>query len=94
MQGMFYVEAMTEQLTKYINRRLRDDDRIVDWAFYMEGKRTLVVRMDYERNFHSRMQILVDTPYDFDSLKMTFDCYFEEYLKQLNELKRGDKLGI
>lgn len=90
----FYVEDMTQQLTKYINNRLRNDDRIVDWAFYMEGKRTLVVCMDYEWNFHSKMQILVDTPYDFDSLKMIFDCYFDDYLKQLTELKRGEKLEL
>ena len=50
--------------------------------------------MDYEWNFHSKMQILVDTPYDFDSLKMTFDCYFDDYLKQLTELKRGEKLEL
>ena len=91
MQGMFYVESMTEQLTKYINRRLRDDGRIVDWAFYMEGKNTLVVRIDYIANLHSRMQILVDTPYDFESLKTIFDCYFEDYIKELEEIMRGAK---
>ena len=92
MQGMFYVEAMTEQLTEYINNCLRNDDRIVGWAFYMEGKRTLVVRIDYIKNFHSKMQILVDTPYDFESLKMIFDGYFEKYLRELNEQLRGEKL--
>ena len=94
MQGMFYIEAITQQLTKYINNRLRNDDRIVDWAFYMEGKNTLVICMDYEWNFHSKTQILVDTPYDFESLKMIFDSYFDKHLYELEQVMRGEKVDV
>lgn len=86
----FYVEAMTQQLTKYINNRLRNDDRIVDWAFYMEGKNKLVICMDYEWNLHSKTQMIVDAPYDFESLKMMFDSYFDKHLYELGQVMKGE----
>lgn len=88
----FYVEDMTYRLTKYINQRLRDDERIIDWAFYMYGKDSLVVCIDYGCNLHSKMQIMVNSPYDFDAVKMIFECQFEKNLEELTQKMRGEAL--
>ena len=90
----FYVEDMTYRLTKYINQRLRDDERIIDWAFYMYGKDNLVVCIDYGWNLHSKMQIMVNSPYDFDAVKMMFECQFEKNLEELTQKMGGDALEL
>ena len=89
MDVRFEREIYTELLTKYINHSLRNDGCIVDWAFYMESKDILVVRIDYLGDFHSRDMIMITN--DYDALKAEFDYYFEKHLKEWSKLMRGDK---
>lgn len=91
MDDRFEREIYTELLTKYINHSLRNDGRIVDWAFYMESKDILVVRIDYLGDFHSSDMIMITKPYDYDALKEEFNYYFDRHLKEWDKLMRGDK---
>ena len=91
MDGKFYIEHMTYRLTKYINKRLKDDNRIVSWAFYISEENTLVVVIDYIYNYHSRLQIPINESHDFDENRMMFDHYMVNYFHELEALMKGDK---
>lgn len=86
----FETELMMEDLTKYINRRLRHHDLVRDWGFSMtfDGKYGLIVRIDYIGNFHSRDIIIVEDGYELKDLQMAFDFYFGRHLDELHERNR------
>ena len=81
------LDVLTWDLTKYINRRFRDDERIIDWAFYIESD-NLVVVIDYEWNYHSRLMIPINGIYDFDETRMRFDHYMMNYFRELEVLTK------
>ena len=88
MEGSLRVDFMTERITRYINKRLRDDKRIVDWAFYIYEGNTLIVVIDYICDYHSRLQIPMNGLHDYDETRMWFDHYMTNYFHELEELTK------
>lgn len=87
-----------EALTKHINRRLRDNYKIVDWAFYItdynvDGRPEISVRIDYIGSLHSRNVFNMLDEKSIEGLTLEFDMYLDKHLFELDEMlkSKGDK---
>ena len=78
-------EFKIELFTKYINRVLRTDYKVEDWAFTLDPiERLFVVRIDYVGNWHSRD--MYDLSFDdIDVLRAKFDIYYDGHKKDLED---------
>lgn len=90
----FSYEDNLNEFTRYINKKLRNDDRIENWSFYIQydDKHELIVRIDYIYDFHSRDVFHFLTVNQEDLFEM-FDYEFNRHIEELEGLV-AKKYGI
>lgn len=83
----FTYEDNLNEFTRYINKKLRDDERIENWSFYIryDFKHELIVRIDYIYDFHSKdvFHFLIGSQEDLFGM---FDHVFNRHIEELEGL--------